>query len=56
VRNRHASTDGQVVPVDQPFNVGGQMMMFPGDTSGTATLDNVLNCRCFAAYYEVGDE
>lgn len=42
----HAEADGQIVPVDQPYEVGGQMMMRPGDLSLGATIDNIINCRC----------
>lgn len=43
-RDAHAGADGQEVPIDMPFNVGGESLMFPGDPSGSA--DNVINCRC----------
>ena len=36
-RNRH-------VPVDQPFVVGGERLMYPGDPAGSAA--NVINCHC----------
>jgi hypothetical protein len=32
------------IPMDQPFVVGGEELMYPGDTSGSA--ENVINCRC----------
>lgn len=44
VRVAHADADGQTVPVDQPFTVGGYPMMYPGDRSAPARL--VVNCRC----------
>ena len=43
-RHEHGMADGQVVDVDEPFIVGGEEMMFPGDPSGSAW--NVYNCRC----------
>lgn len=40
--------DGQIVPVDQPFVVGGALMMYPGDPDGPP--EEVINCHCtFAA-------
>lgn len=44
VRGAHAEANGQTVPVDQPFEVGGEQLMFPGDDAGSA--ENVINCHC----------
>lgn len=35
------------VPLDKPFNVSGEKLMFPGDPKGSA--GNVVNCRCSVA-------
>ena len=35
------------VPLDKPFNVSGEKLMFPGDPKGSA--GNVINCRCSVA-------
>lgn len=43
-RPEHAEADGQVVGVDEPFTVGGEKLMFPGDRSGSGW--NIYNCRC----------
>ena len=43
-RPEHAEADGQVVGVDEPFAVGGEKLMYPGDRSGSGW--NVYNCRC----------
>ncbi len=43
-RDAHANLDGVELPIDQPFNVNGQSMMFPGDPRGGA--ENTINCRC----------
>lgn len=37
------------IPVDQPFIVDGQELMFPGDPMGEARL--VINCRCVSEPY-----
>jgi len=47
-RASHRSTNGQVVDMDKPFNVGGELLMMPGDPRGSAR--NVVNCRCAVAH------
>lgn len=49
----HAHADGQRVPVGQPFLVGGEKLMFPGDPSGSAA--NVINCRCTTLLVSEGE-
>jgi hypothetical protein len=44
VRAEHRAVDGTTVPLYQPFRVGNDMLMFPGDPMGSA--DEVINCRC----------
>ena len=55
VRPAHAAAEGQgsngSVRAEAPFTVGGERLMFPGDTSLGASLGNVINCRCSAAYF-----
>ena len=46
VRDEHWEADGQEVPNDEPFTVGGEEMMYPGDISLGASAWNVVNCRC----------
>lgn len=46
VRIFHNEANGQTQPVDQPFVVGGQLLMFPGDRSLGASAGNTINCRC----------
>ena len=45
VRDAHGKADGQTVNTDEPFIVGGEKLMFPGDTS-SASGWNLYNCRC----------
>ena len=45
-RHAHGAADGQRVKVDEPFIVGGEELMFPGDTSRGASGWNIYNCRC----------
>lgn len=41
-REAHAEADGQTVQMDEPFIVGGEALMYPGDPGGSA--ENVINC------------
>ena len=43
-RHEHGRADGQIVPHDKPFTVGGEKLMFPGDNAGSPW--NIYNCRC----------
>lgn len=45
-RHDHAMADGQIVMNDMPFEVGGEYLMFPGDSSMGASGWNLYNCRC----------
>lgn len=44
VRPEHRLADGQIRLVSQPYMVGGESLMAPGDPSGSPW--NVINCRC----------
>jgi len=43
-RQDHIDADGQSVPQSEPFIVGGEEMMEPGDDSASA--DQIVNCAC----------
>jgi hypothetical protein len=43
-RPSHVLADRQVVPLTQPFDVGGAPLLMPGDPSGPA--EETVNCRC----------
>ena len=45
-RDEHVQADGQEVPIDEPFVVGAEEMLYPGDISLGASAWNVINCRC----------
>jgi len=45
-RDAHAEADGQEVGMDEPFSVGGESLMYPGDDNLDASPENLINCRC----------
>ena len=47
-RNAHALADGQTVPKDDWYIVGGEKMFYPGDPA--ASPENTINCRCVEIY------
>ena len=48
-RISHIEADGQVVDVDQPFDVDGEELMYPRDPNGSP--ENTINCHCLARPY-----
>lgn len=51
-RDDHRKADGQVVGIDENFEVGGSAMAQPGDPS--APPEEVINCRCTVAFLRGG--
>ena len=49
VRVTHRHAHGQVRGMNEPFDVGGEALQFPGDPNGSA--GNVINCRCVLLYH-----
>jgi uncharacterized protein with gpF-like domain len=47
-REDHAAADGQTVPMGEPFDVGGEMLDYPGDENGDPA--NTINCRCTVGF------
>jgi len=47
-REDHADADGQQRRLDEPFIVGGEELMQPGDPAGSA--EQVISCRCAVGY------
>lgn len=43
-RPAHHDAHGQTKPVDEPFEVGGELLRFPGDSSLGASVGNTINC------------
>jgi uncharacterized protein with gpF-like domain len=54
VRHNHRLVDNVTVGIDEPFSVGGELMLQPGARKQTNGLDvsakNVVNCRCVVAF------
>jgi hypothetical protein len=44
VRETHREAEGDTVPLEQPFYVGGYPLMYPGERGAPPAL--VINCRC----------
>lgn len=44
VRSSHAAADGQTVPLNQAFQVGGVGLQYPGERG--APYEEIVNCRC----------
>ena len=42
----HYEFEEQTILLTQPFEVGGELLMYPGDSSLGASAANVINCRC----------
>ncbi len=51
-REWHKNAGGQVQKLDEPFEVMGEKLMFPGDISMGASARNVIQCRCTEVYSE----
>lgn len=50
-RPSHAEADGDEVALDEPFSVGGALLMVPGDPAGPAK--EIINCRCAILHHPV---
>lgn len=57
-RDEHMMADAHYsdnpIPLDEPFDVGGEQMDYPGDDSYGASAGNIINCHC-STYPEVGE-
>ena len=46
VRKIHQEVNRQEQMLTVPYEVNGEFLMYPGDSSLGASMDNVINCRC----------
>ncbi len=44
-RQTHRDARKQEVPISEPFIIGGEPLMYPGDPEGSA--ENIINCGCW---------
>lgn len=49
-REWHEEVNGLTIPIEEPFEVAGDLLMYPLDTSLGAGADNIANCRCWLTY------
>lgn len=49
-RPAHLAAHGQIREVNEPFDVGGEKLMFPRDPAGSA--GNTINCSCYTVPYK----
>ncbi len=54
VRATHDAANGQIVNIDEPFQVGDDMLDHPGDPSGSP--GEVINCHCVSIAVANGPE
>lgn len=45
----HKDAHGQIRKVDEPFDVGGEQLMYPRDPAGKP--ENIINCMCVSVPY-----
>lgn len=50
VRETHREVDDVETRIDEPFEVGDYLMMFPKDTTFGAGPEEIVNCRCSVKY------
>lgn len=50
VRPDHADAEGQVVGIDETFDIGGSALSYPGDPDGPD--DQVISCRCSTVFID----
>lgn len=55
-RASHLEADNQIVEKSEYFNVGGELLKYPGDKSGGASAGTLVNCRCTRTYFPKRDE
>lgn len=53
-RDIHAEANGQRRQQEEPFDVGGEKLMFPGDPAGSP--GNVVNCMCVLLYFPAEED
>ena len=50
VRPSHQAAEGQERPIDEPFDLEGGQVRYPGDGSMGVELGEIVNCRCASVF------
>ena len=51
----HQEASGTIKDMDEPFEIDGELLNHPGDSSLGASAKNVVNCRCVLVYADERD-
>lgn len=46
----HRNANGQTAGIRDNFEVSGELLKYPGDTSLGASIGNIINCRCVSVH------
>lgn len=49
-RDSHRDYNGTSVPITEPFDIRGSLLMYPRDVSLGAAAEEIVGCRCSALY------
>lgn len=49
-RDTHVEMEAVTIPIEEPFDVNGSLMMQPLDESMGASPEEIVNCRCWLTY------
>lgn len=50
VRKTHVPLDGKKIPIEDFFEVGGELLLYPRDEVNCGDLSEIANCRCSCSY------
>ena len=50
VRDTHRVLEGKTIPIDEYFEVGDDLLLFPRDEENCENIENIAGCRCSLKY------
>lgn len=50
VRDSHRVLEGKTIPIDDYFEVGDDLLLFPRDEENCENIENIAGCRCSLKY------
>lgn len=50
VRDTHRLLEGKTIPIDDYFEVGDDLLLFPRDEENCENVENIAGCRCSLKY------